>query len=136
MARKISDNPELTLEEYASKYASLKVEEKRIKKEVETFNSRIKELMKEQDRTEVDCGNVVVRLTVQNRDTFDEEKLIKQLKHFSPETNCIKTKEYIDMEVLEDEIYRGLLSDDTMCALDACKIHKPVETLTISKVKQ
>lgn len=129
----VKDNPEFTLEEYAGKYANAKNEEKIIKKEVELLNNRLKELMKDGDITEVSSGNITVHYSVQHRQSFNEDKLIAQLKHFAPDSNCIKTKEYIDMDVLEDEIYKGLLSSDALCAMDTCRVDKEVEVLTISK---
>jgi len=132
MARKIID-PEFSLSEYASLYIKKKKELDALDKEVKTINARMKELMKEQDITEAHCDEGVVTYSVQERKSFDEDKLIVQLKHFAPDTECIKQKEYVDMEVLENEIYKGLLSNDAMCSLDACRIVKEVEVLKISK---
>lgn len=131
--KKTQNNPEFTLEEYAKQYISCKHDEKFIKKELEICNTRIKELMKEQDLTEVPTKLGTVKYVVQHRESFDEDLAIKLLKKIAPETDCIKTKEYIDMDVLENELYHEKLSQEAVKALDKCKTVKEVVTLTIGK---
>lgn len=121
----------------ATEYVRNKAELDALKKRVEGANTSIKQLMELLDVDEVkleDGSRVVCGIT--KRESLDEEKAIKQLKKFAPDTGCIKTKEYIDMDILEGEIYRGNLSDEAMQALDTCRKIKEIPTLTIKKPKK
>ena len=62
--------------------------------------------------------------------------LLIKLKQFVPDTPCIKTKEYVDMDTLESEIYHGSFSEDALKAMDKCKSVKLTPTLTISIAKK
>lgn len=126
-------NSELTLEEYATHYIKLKAEADSIDKELKAINKRMKELMVEEDVTEAHCDDGVVKYVVQHRETFDEDKAIKILKKSG--TECIKTKEYIDSDILEKELYNEKLAPDIVAGLDSCRTIKDVPTLTISKNK-
>ena len=132
MARKInSSDPELTLEEYATLYIKKKAEQDKLEKELKSINSRMKELMQLKDQTEAHCELGVVKYVVQHRSSFDEEKALSILKS-TGNTICIKTKEYIDMEILEKEMYNERISGDAMKELKGCNKVKEVVTLTIS----
>lgn len=122
---------------YAKEYVEAKSQEAKIKKKVESANSAIKQFMKKLKIPEctLDDGTVL-QYSIQNRESLDEDKLLIQLKHFAPDTQCIKTKEYVDMDVLESEIYHGKLSDDAMVAMDSCRIVKEIERLDIKKAKK
>lgn len=124
------------LEALVSTYGIEKGEYDKLKKSVDGLNTRIKELLKEIGEDTFSAGGYTVTRGVQHRESLDEEKLIKKLKKFAPDTECIKTKEYIDMDVLENEIYHGLLSDDAMLSMDECRNVKEVVTLTIKKDKK
>ena len=102
------------------------------KKDAEELNTTIKDLMKnlELDEFETPDG-LVAKVSVQNRDTFNEDKLIEKLKSLNAEA-AIKTKEYVDMDVLEDLIYNGKLDASE---LTPCKITKQVVTLKVSERK-
>lgn len=125
------DDKELTIEEYAAHYIRLKNEADSINKELEAVNKRMKELMKEKDQTEAYCQFGVVKYVVQHRSNFDEAKAITILKKSS--SLCIKTKEYIDSDILEKELYNEKLAPEIVKQLDTCKKTKDVVTLTISK---
>ena len=125
------NNNEFTLEEYATHYIKLKAEYDKLEKEIKAVNARIKELMKEEDVTEAHCDIGVVNYVVQHRSSFDEEKAIKILKN--TDSGCIKTKEYIDSDILEKELYNEKLDAETVCKLNDCRKIKDVVTLTITK---
>lgn len=121
----------------ATEYVRNKAELDALKKRVDGANTSIKQLMELLEVSEVelaDGSRVVCGIT--KRESLDEEKAIKQLKKFAPDTDCIKTKEYIDMDILEGEIYRGNLSDEAIQALDTCRKVKEIPTLTIKKPKK
>ena len=121
----------------AAEYVADKAEESKLKKRLESNNSEIKELMRffGQDEVELDDGTRVV-YSVTQKTSLDEEKLLIQLKKYAPDTECIKTKEYIDMDILENEIYHEKLSAEALSAMDSCRNVKEVPTLNIRKAKK
>lgn len=131
----MTDEEKLLL--YAEEYVADKSLADKYKKSAEVNNTEIKRLMVALGKTEVvlDDGTCVV-YSVSKTDEVDEVKLLKVLKEFAPETRCIKTKEYIDSEILANEIYRGELNDDALCAMDDCRSVKETPKLTIKKPKK
>ena len=127
----------LELKERAADYANDKSLETILKKKIENNNTSIKALfeMLGEDTITLDSG-VTVCYGITHKESLDEEKLIAVLKKQSPDTECIKTKEYIDMDVLENEIYHEKFSDETMKAMDDCRNVKEIPTLTIKKAKK
>ena len=125
------------LKKCATEYVSDKAEESKLKKRLESNNTSIKQLMEllKMEDVELDDG-AKVHYGVTVKESLDEEKLLTQLKKYAPDTQCIKTKEYIDMDVLESEIYHEKLSAEAMAAMDTCRNEKLVPTLTIKKAKK
>ena len=103
------------------------------KKSTEEYNKEIKELMSKIDRTEfkTDTG-ITAKLSIQKRESFNEEKLIQKLKELNGNT-AIKTKEYVDMDELEDLIYNGHIDAGQ---LTNCKQVKEVKVLKVTKLKE
>lgn len=134
----MEDNTKIVeeLTQLVSTYGTEKASYDKLKKSVDGINARIKDLLNEIGEDSFTAGGYVVTLGKQDRSSIDEEKLIKKLKQFAPDTECIKKKEYIDMDVLENEIYHGQLSDDAMVAMDECRIPKIVMTLSVKKEKK
>lgn len=127
----------LELKQRATEYASDKAEESVLKKKIENNNTSIKALfeMLGEDAITLDNG-VTVCYGITHKESLDEEQLIIKLKEYAPDTQCIKTKEYVDTDVLESEIYHEKLSDQAMSALNDCRIVKEIPTLTIKKAKK
>lgn len=125
------------LKQCATEYVADKAEESKLKKRLESNNTSIKQLMEllKMEDVELDDGSKV-HYGVTVKESLDEEKLLTQLKKYAPNTQCIKTKEYIDMDVLESEIYHDKLSAEAMAAMDTCRNEKLVPTLTIKKAKK
>ena len=124
------------LKVFASSYVKNKTELSSLEKKCDSLNASIKQLMETLKLDFVRVGkDKEIRYSIQTRESLDEERLIKLLKELAPDTNCIKTKEYIDMDVLENEIYHGELSDDALCAMDSCRKIKSIPRLDIKKVK-
>lgn len=124
---------EFTLAEYADLYAKRKAEQKVLEAEIKSLNDRLKRLMEEQDTLEAEGKNATVKYVVQKRESFDEEKAITVLKQFCP--SVIKTREYVDMDALENELYNETIPALGLAELDKCRNVKNVVTLTISKRK-
>ena len=102
------------------------------KKATDEGNKEIKELMNKLNRNqfETDSG-LIAKMSIQQRESFDEDKLLEKLKELNGFT-AIKTKEYVDMDELENLIYNGHLDASQ---LSNCKIVKEVVTLKVSKKK-
>lgn len=135
MARQNVKDNELTLEEYASLYIERKKELDALTKETEALNKRIKELMVEQDQTEAHCPLGIVSYVVQQRPKFNEDKALSILK-VSGHTESIKTKEYVDMDILEGQLYNEELPTEVVKELDKCTTIKQVPILNIKKNKR
>lgn len=128
---------EQELKQLASEYVSAKREFDTLKKRTDNLNQSLKANMElsNLDGIELDDGSKVC-LGITKRESLDEEKLLVQLKKYAPDTDCIKTKEYIDMDILENEIYHERLSPEALAAMDSCRNVKEIPTLTIKKAKK
>lgn len=103
------------------------------KKSTEEYNSEIKKLMSKLDKDEFETDDgLVAKINIQNRESFIDDKLIEKIKE-SKVPGIIKTKEYVDMDALEDAIYNGRFDAST---LTTCKTSKKVITLKVSKRKE
>ena len=127
-------NEEL-LKSYCEAYIKDKASLDDLKKLVDAENVNIKTLMQELDCTECEANGKIVTMSVETRVTPDEEKMIKCLKKLAPNTQCIKMREYIDMDVLENEIYHGELDTEALQALNECNQKKDIIKLTLKKAK-
>ena len=128
---------EQELKQLASEYVSAKREFDTLKKKTDNLNQSLKANMElsNLDGIELDDGSKVC-LGITKRESLDEDKLLVQLKKYAPDTDCIKTKEYIDMDILENEIYHEKLSSEALAAMDSCRNVKEIPTLTIKKAKK
>lgn len=124
------------MDDLVAEFGKNDTEFKRLKKLVESQKSDIKQQLDLLGESDYSSGGFKVHCSISTRESLDEEKLIVRLKKFAPDTECIKTKEYIDMEVLENEIYHDKLSSEAMGALDECRNTKEVVTLTVKKEKK
>ena len=121
----------------ATEYVEDKEEESALKKRLDNNNKSIKALMELLGKDEVTLpGGDKVTYSITRRESLDEEKLMAILKKVAPETNCIKTKEYIDMDILENELYHEQLSGEAVVAMEQCRNVKEVPTLNIKKAKK
>jgi len=128
---------EQELKELAQVYVYHKAELDLLKKKVDKINADIKEAMEKAKLNEVETeSGAIVKYGITRKESMDEDMLLIKLKQFVPDTPCIKTKEYVDMDTLESEIYHGSFSEDALKAMDKCKSVKLTPTLTISKAKK
>lgn len=105
------------------------------KKICDSENKQIKELM---DEGSYEAGGYKATKLVSVRETMNEDKLLDILQNISGsyENGLIKTKEYVDMDVLESMLYKGLIDKEVLMEIDKCRESKEVITLRISKVKE
>lgn len=90
-------------------YIKLKEEEKRISNDSKKLNKKIKEYFDTQGTAELVVGDNVIVKQVQDRSTMNEDKLLNKLKQLG-KTSAIKTKEYVDVEVVDNLLYKGDIS--------------------------
>lgn len=119
-----------------------------MKKDVESLINDIKSEMLSTNNNYIETDSYTATVTARNSESFNEEKLIDAIEHmtYTTENNCkvavgsglgiIKMKPYVDMDALEDAIYRGLISDEDLIKLDACKVTKTSYALTVKKKKE
>lgn len=102
------------------------------KKSAEEYNKEIKQLMStiNKDEFETDSG-LIAKISVQKRESFIEEALLQKIKELKV-PGIIKTKEYVDMDLLEDAIYNEKLDASE---LTTCRKIQEVVTLKVSKKK-
>ena len=106
------------------------------KKLCDTENKQIKEMMEEGS---YEAGGYKATKSVQVRESMNEDKLLDVLKQYAigyDENKLIKTKEYVDMDVLESMLYKGMIDKEVLMQIDKCRETKEVVTLRISKVKE
>lgn len=107
------------------------------KKLVEQENKQIKEGMVELESDVVETEKYKATRSVSVRSSIDEEAWLSILKTQTdlPE-GIIKTKEFVDMDALEDAIYNGVIPKDVLIRLNEHKKETEVVTLKVTKLKK
>ena len=96
------------------------------------YNSAVKELLNNNNlKSYLTDDGCKASLSVTEKVTFDEEKMIEYLKPFNI-PGLIKTKEYVDMDVLEDALYHNNIDAEKLAPFRKVST---TETLRVSKVK-
>ena len=112
-----------------------------IKKLVDVDNSVIKDIMLELDMPEVTVGELVAKRIVTTKESFNEDKLIKLLENSADKDDValgpkfIKYKPYVDMDALEDAMYKNLIPEDVIVKMNNCREVKEVVQLRVTKKK-
>ena len=102
------------------------------KKSAEEYNKEIKQLMSTINKNEFETDSgLIAKISVQKRESFIEEALLQKIKELKV-PGIIKTKEYVDMDLLEDAIYNEKLDASE---LTTCRKIQEVVTLKVSKKK-
>lgn len=124
------------LEQLIDAYALNKSELDSYKKICDAENAEIKALMTELELDKAYTEDYTATLSIQHRETMDEDKLLEVLRDAGYADIVIRTKEYVDMDLLEAAIYHDRIDKDTLLAMQRCKEVKEVQTLKISKRKE
>ena len=103
------------------------------KKSAEEYNKEIKDIMGniKIDEFETDSG-LIAKLTHKQSESFNEEKLLAKMKELNI-PGIIKTREYVDMEALENEIYNENIDASELAS---CREIKETVALKVSKKKE
>ena len=124
---------ELELDNLIGSFYAKKLKLDKYKKETDSENKRIKELMTKLDITEYkNTLGKVAKLNIQKRESFNEEKLLAKLKELNGLT-AIKTIEVVDMDELENLIYNG---DIDASQLSGCKKVQEIKVLKVTQAKE
>ena len=130
---------ELKLDILIPMYGVNKEQADELEKVVKRQNEEIKKLMCSQGIKNYQTDKFKVVYAVQKRESFNEPKFMEYLKS-DWEITCkrygiIKTKEYIDMDALEDAIYNNAFGD-YVSVFDKYRNVKEVETLRIKRTNK
>ena len=117
------------------RYYEHKTEMDFYKKQCDAENAEIKQAMKEQDIKDFEIDGIVAKYIVKNKESMNEEKLIKVLKD-AGYINLIKTIEYVDMDEVESALYHNAIDTDTIIEMDKCREVKEIIELRLSKKKE
>ena len=117
------------LNELIPNYYNNKEKMEKYKKLVDKQNKDIKELM--EDTYAYETGKYRAVLSTSTRVTMDEERLLGIPKKNN--INCIRTKEYVDMDMLENMIYHNEIPKDVLKLIGTCKDEKEVKTLRVTE---
>lgn len=134
MARRIVEKKE-SLTTLIPEFGEIKSKADDFKKQAEAKNKAIKKLMAEEGITEKEVEGWQVKYLVSTSDSYDEDAMLEFMKKHKQFAECIKTREYIDEEVLEDLIYHGKLSKNLVASLDRFRTVKETEKLLIKRVR-
>lgn len=143
MGRKIdvTEEPDL-LSMLIEVYAANKEKAADLKVLCDEQNAKIKDTMLKRGLTTVRSENCVANYVVRQNRSVDEDKMVAILMELDAdaerfqELGVIKTKYYIDSEVLENAIYQGYLDQEMLAKLDGCSTVKEVPTLVVKKRKK
>lgn len=104
------------------------------KKSADNYNKEIKDGMTELGISEFESDGLVAKMSIQQRESFNDMKLLEVLRTYSDEIpGLIVMEPKVDMDRLEDAIYNGRI-DATI--LTPAKEVKEVVTLKVSKKKE
>ena len=117
------------LKELIPRYYEMKSEMDSYKKQCDADNAEIKRIMIENKSLEESADGYKAKITVVEKEDFNEIKLLQKLKEIG-KTECIKTKEYVDMDVLENIIYNHELDPKELAD---CKTSKTEYRLKVTK---
>lgn len=116
------------LDELITSYYENKTTQDNYKKICESQNKEIKSLIGIGTHETEDYKATVFETS---RVEFDEDKLITILK--ASNVKAVKTKEYVDMDELENLIYHNEISADVLKLISDCKHEKKTQTLRVTR---
>ena len=130
------------LETLIPTYGSLDFELKNIKKKADGFKERIKTIVKSLGVKTYRAKDYEITYTEAERVSFKEDKLLIRLKEIVANKDSkefeglIKTKEYVDMDVLENLLYHNKFDEAEISSISSCQDIKNIPTLKVKKVKK
>lgn len=104
---------------------------KSLKKVTDEDNKVIKSFMAGKMKT-AESDNFIATYSVVKSESFDDDKLLTKLKELGLR-QVIKTVEVVDMELLENAIYDGMISGSELAD---CKVTKETAKLVVKLKKK
>lgn len=116
-------------------YCELDEQIKSLTKQKNELKDKICAYMDEEGVDKAVVSGYSLTKSVSHRTTVDEDRLLVVVKgwHVKDTDGLIKTKEYVDTDVLEDLTYKGLVTPTELKGLEACRKVTEVVTLRPSK---
>lgn len=124
----------MTLEELIPAYGENNSELNSYKKICADENAQIKELMAKEKLKEKTVDGWTASVRIKTTESFNEEKLLNIAKQLGL-NDIIKTKEYVDTDVMEELIYNGTITQDMLLEIAKAQEVKETATLYIKKKK-
>lgn len=133
------------LEGLITRYAALKENLDELKKECDKYNKDIKTFITElptvsdgkweKEVDDIICTvNTTVKKSFRQESFITDERLIKILKDLGIK-GVIKRQEYVDIDVLEDAMYKQQIGQEAMLEIDKLREVKETQVLTIKRKK-
>lgn len=117
-------------------YIDIDEQIKSLTKQKEILKNKLCAYMDEERVDKVTANTYSISRSVSHRTTVDEGKMVSIVKSWgSGVSGLIKTREYVDTDVLEDVAYKGLITPTELKQLDSCRKVTEVTTLRTSKRK-
>ena len=109
-----------------------------MKKSIENQSNTIKAIMQENNTNYIETENFKATVTERITEGFDENKLISVISSIDPNNklDILKVKQYVDMDTLEDAIYRGAITDENLLKIGERKTTKTSYALTVKPIKK
>ena len=118
-------------------YCTIDEQIKALTKQKNELKDKVCAYMDEMGIDKVQVPSYTLTRSVSQRTTVDEDMLLTVVKgwHVNDTEGLIKTKEYVDTDVLEDLTYKGIVTPTELKGLEACRKVTEVVTLRPSKRK-
>lgn len=127
---------EKTFIENVTEYCDIDAEIKRLTKEKDRLKDSITAYMDEHDLDSQTVEDWRLVKSVSQRTTVNEDKMLSIVKGWGVDSDeLVKSKEYVDTDVLEDLTYKGVISPTQLKELDTCRTVKEVVSLRPSPRK-
>lgn len=97
----------------------------------DTQNKQIKQELNKLGKNAFSTESLTAKIKHVKKESFDELKLLQFCKDNNI-TDCIKTKEYVDSDILENLIYAEKIPVDKIARMHKCIKVSEYDTLTIS----
>ena len=128
----LTEEQKLQLDLLSDQYAEASDEYTSADAKKKAINMIIKQAMSDFGITKYVSGSgVSLSVTTKQNVSFDEDKLLELCKQMNI-PNLVKTKEYVDMDVLEGLLYNRVISAE---AIASAKVVKP-DTVTLRCTKK
>lgn len=128
-------NPNDDLINLINQYKDYKDTENSVKKLSSPLGEKIKKIFNEKNITSFDTDKWTASVSIKPNSDFNEHKAIEILKEQVPEVykKVVRTKEYIDEDALEKEIYNHVFDPSILSCCEEPK--EPTIRLSVTKKK-